>query len=52
MCAVLGTAAQIERDSISFRLRSGRDKYIREGGKIGKPKGSGVKDRTQLEAEY
>lgn len=52
MCAVLGTAAQIERDSISFRLRSGWDKYIREGGKIGKPKGSGVKDRTQLETEY
>lgn len=52
MCAVLGTAAQIERDSISFRLKSGRDKYIREGGKIGKPKGSGVKTRAQLETEY
>ena len=52
MCAVLGTAAQIERDSISFRLRSGRDKYIREGGKLGKPKGSGVKTRAQMETEY
>lgn len=52
MCAVLGTAAQIERDSISFRLRSGRDKYIREGGRLGKPKGSGVKTRAQLETEY
>ena len=52
MCAVLGTAAQIERDSISFRLKSGRDKYIREGGKIGKPKGSGIKTRAQLETEY
>ena len=52
MCAVLGTAAQIERESISFRLRSGRDKYIREGGRLGKPKGSGVKTRAQLETEY
>lgn len=52
MCAVLGTAAQIERESISFRLRSGRDKYIREGGRLGKPKGSGVKSREQMETEY
>lgn len=52
MCAVLGTAAQIERESISFRLRSGRDKYIREGGRLGKPKGSGIKTKEQLEIEY
>ena len=52
MTAVLGTACEIERQSIYWRLKSGRDKYIRDGGKIGKPKGSGVKDRTQLASEY
>jgi DNA invertase Pin-like site-specific DNA recombinase len=52
MTAVLGTAAELERQSIYWRLKSGRDKYIREGGKVGKPKGSGVKDKTQLSSEY
>lgn len=52
MCAVLGTAAELEREAIYFRLKSGRDKYIREGGRLGKPKGSGVKTKAQLETEY
>ena len=52
MCAVLGTAAELERETISYRLNSGRDKYIRDGGRLGKPKGSGVKDKAQLAAEY
>lgn len=52
MTAVLGTAAEVERQSIYYRLKSGRDKYIRDGGKIGKPRGSGVKDKAQLAAEY
>ena len=52
MCAVLGTAAELERETIYYRLKSGRDKYIRDGGKIGKPKGSGVKDRARLASEY
>ena len=52
MTAVLGTAAELERQSIYWRLKSGRDKYIRDGGKIGKPTGSGVKDKTQLASEY
>ena len=52
MCAVLGTAAELEREAIYYRLKSGRDKYIRDGGKVGKPKGSGVKDRAQLASEY
>ena len=30
----------------------GREKYIRDGGKLGKPKGSGVKTKEQLETEY
>ena len=52
MTAVLGTAAELERQSIYYRLKSGRDKYIRDGGKIGKPRGSGVKDKAQLASEY
>ena len=52
MCAVLGTAAELERETIYYRLKSGRDKYIRDGGKVGKPKGSGVKDKTRLASEY
>ena len=52
MCAVLGTAAELERETISYRLNSGRDKYIRDGGRLGKPKGSGVKDKAQLAVEY
>lgn len=52
MTAVLGTACEIERQSIYYRLKSGRDKYIRDGGRIGKPKGAGVKDKAQLASEY
>ena len=52
MCAVLGTAAELERETIYYRLKSGRDKYVRDGGKLGKPKGSGVKTKDQLAVEY
>ncbi len=52
MCAVLGTAAELERETIYYRLKSGRDKYVRDGGKLGKPKGSGVKTKAQLASEY
>ena len=52
MCAVLGTAAELERETIYFRLKSGRDKYVRDGGILGKPKGSGVKSKEKLAAEY
>ena len=34
--AVLGTCASIERENIKFRLNSGREKYIRDGGKCGR----------------
>ncbi len=34
--AVLGTCASIERENIKFRLNSGREKYIRDGGKLGR----------------
>ena len=52
MCAVLGTAAELERETIYYRLKSGRDKYVRDGGRLGKPKGSGVKTREKLAVEY
>lgn len=48
----LSFAAQSELEAIQTRLKSGRDKYIREGGRLGKPKGSGVKTKAQLEIEY
>ena len=32
MIAVLGTCAQMERENIKFRLNSGRQKYINDGG--------------------
>ena len=52
MCAVLGTAAELERETIYYRLKSGRDKYVRDGGKLGKPKGAGIKSREQMAVEY
>ena len=52
MCAVLGTAAELERETIYYRLKSGRDKYIRDGGRLGKPKGAGIKSKDQMASEY
>lgn len=51
MIAVLGTAAQMERDSIKFRLNSGRAKYIAEGGVLGRPVGT-RKTAEQLQKDY
>lgn len=51
MCATLSTCAQLERDSIAFRLNSGRAQYIRNGGKLGRKKGS-VKTIEQKETQY
>ena len=52
MCAVLGTAAELERETIYYRLKSGRDKYVRDGGRLGKPKGAGIKTKEQMAVEY
>ena len=52
MCAVLGTAAELEREAIKYRLNSGREKYIRDGGRLGKPKGSGIKTKDMMASEY
>ena len=51
MIATLSTCAQLERDNISFRLQSGRKRYIEKGGKLGRKVGS-VKMAEQKKAEY
>ena len=49
-CLIFGS--EVELESIKSRLQSGRQKWLKDGGKPGKPKGSGVKTRTQLATEY
>ena len=51
MIATLSTCVQLERDNISFRLQSGRKRYIENGGKLGRKVGS-VKTAEQVKAEY
>ena len=51
MVATLSTCAQLERDNISFRLQSGRKRYIEKGGKLGRKVGS-VKAAEQIRTEY
>ena len=40
MIATLSTCAQLERENISFRLQSGRKRYIEKDGKLGRKVGS------------
>lgn len=49
--SVLGTCAEMERENIKFRLNSGREKYIAEGGKLGRKVGS-VKSSEKKQEEY
>ena len=51
MVATLSTCAQLERDNISFRLQSGRKRYIEKGGKLGRKVGS-VKTAEQIRTEH
>jgi DNA invertase Pin-like site-specific DNA recombinase len=37
--SILGTIAEMERENIHYRLQSGREKYIRDGGKLGRKEG-------------
>lgn len=37
--SILGTAAELERESIKFRLNSGRKRYIDAGGRLGRKVG-------------
>jgi DNA invertase Pin-like site-specific DNA recombinase len=47
----LSMANEFERENIKYRLNSGRAQYIRNGGKLGRKKGS-VKTTQQKEAQY
>ena len=51
MIAMLSTCVQLERDNISFRLQSGRKRYIEKGGKLGRKVGF-VKTEKQIKTEY
>lgn len=51
MLATLSTCAQLERENITFRLNSGRRRYIASGGRLGRPKGS-IKTSDQKIEEY
>ena len=51
MIATLSICAQLERDNISFRLQSGRTRFIEKGGKLGRKVGS-VKTAEQIRTEY
>jgi len=47
----LSMANEFERENIKYRLNSGRAQYIRNGGKLGRKKGS-VKTTEQKECQY
>ena len=49
--AVLGAFAEMERENIKFRLNSGKEKYIAEGGKVGRKEGYRKSDE-KLQEEY
>ena len=51
MVTVLAEMANIERSNIVYRLKSGRDSYIKNGGKLGRKPGS-LKTSEQKREEY
>ena len=51
MVSVLGVCAQLERENITYRLNSGRAKYVADGGKLGRKVGSG-KSKERKQEEY
>ena len=51
MVSVLGVCAQMERENITYRLNSGRAKYITDGGKLGR-KVCSVKTKERKQEEY
>ena len=51
MVSVLGVCAQLERENITYRLNSGRARYIADGGKLGRKVGS-VKPKEKKADEY
>lgn len=51
MLATLATCAELERENIKYRLNSGRKRYIEQGGKLGRPSGTGM-SKEQLAVKY
>ena len=51
LVAVLGAMAEMEADNIRYRLQSGLDKYIRDGGKVGRKQGY-TKPLADYERDY
>lgn len=51
MLSIASTFASLELSMIKERLNSGRDKFIRDGGKLGRKEGS-KKDEKKLLSEY
>lgn len=49
--SVLGTCAEMERETISYRLNSGLKRYKEAGGKVGRKAGS-VKTKEKKKEEY
>ena len=49
--AILGTVAAMERESISFRLQSGKAQYVAKVGKVGRKKGY-RKPKEEKEKQY
>lgn len=51
LISVMGQMAAIERSNIQYRLNSGRDNYIKNGGVLGRPKSS-TKSINKKKVEY
>ena len=51
MIAILSTCAELERDNIQYRLKSGYKNYRENGGKVGRKPGS-IKSVEKLKEEY
>jgi DNA invertase Pin-like site-specific DNA recombinase len=51
MLSIASTFASLELSMIKERLNSGRDKFIRDGGKLGRKEGS-IKDDKKLVTEH
>lgn len=51
LTTVMAQMATIERENIKYRLNSGRDNYIKNGGALGRSKGS-IKTTEQKKVEY
>ena len=51
LIAVLSAAAEMERENIEYRLNSGRNRYVRNGGQVGRKKGS-TKKLEDYERDY